>query len=252
MKNFLQYSFDKESGFGRIELNNPPYNSFRGPLFADKEDLSAFFHNSELKAIILSGQGRHFSSGADLEGLKKISQDTHKARELMNQGKELLQLIASAPVPTLAMIRGSCFGAGLELALSCTFRFASQNAMFGFPEVEYGLMPGFGGTVVGCRTLFRADLIDLCLSGRMIRAEEAEAIGLIDKVQPNRELVEQARHFLHLLVGNRSPDLVRTIISSIHYGEQHSLEASLKKETELFCHLLVKSEQVNPVEGENG
>ncbi|MEN8190005.1 MAG: enoyl-CoA hydratase/isomerase family protein, partial [Thermodesulfobacteriota bacterium] len=190
-----------------------------------------------LKAVLFRGRGRHFSAGADLASLEGLAREPQQFQEALTRGKELLQLIDLSPVPTLAMINGSCLGAGLELALRCHFRFSSPNAMFGFPEAELGLMPGFGGTLVDDR-LRRAKRIELCLSGRLIGADEALEIGLIDRIAAKKELARAAEDFLSGLVQERSSKQIRAILTSINNGRLLSQDEALRRESALFCSLV--------------
>ena len=131
-------------GIGTLVLSNPPHNSFDQPLFAERSLVERVLDHPGQKALILQGEGRHFSHGADPAQLREQLRGPAFQHE-MDRGKELLALIADAPVPILALVRGGCLGAGLEIALCCHFRFAAASALFGFPEVGLGLIPGFGG-----------------------------------------------------------------------------------------------------------
>lgn len=234
----MQLLFDTDGRLGTIILSNPPHNNLCHPVFCDKEELLDFLNNPTLTHVIIKGKGKHFCGGADLERLKELAAEPDKLREALDQGKELLQIISHAPVPVAALIRGSCLGGGLELALSCHFRFASHNAMLGFPESEYGLMPGLGGTVLSVDLLTRYNLIDLLLSGRMIRGEEALEIGLVDAVCPPKEVEEQLSVFLQRLTERHTPKLIRSVMQSIHNGNQLPTKKALAEESRLFCELV--------------
>jgi enoyl-CoA hydratase len=216
---------------------NPPTNALVGPDFADKEELLAFFEDPELKAVILQGQGRHFCSGADPASFADGLRDNRFLQEALDKAKELLQIISFAPVPVLAVISGSCLGGGLEIALACHFRFAAKTAMFGFPECGHSLMPGIGGTVASKHLMARRHLIDLILSGRMIGAEEALQIGLVDFIGAGKTIEEEALRFLDSLIAGHSPKLIRTVMHSIHNGRRLPMDEALAEETRLFCEL---------------
>ncbi len=228
----LQYRISGSLGW--ITLENPPYNTLDHPVFADWTELKAFLATPELKAVVITGAGRHFCGGANLEALRVQAGDPATLAKAMDHGKTLLQTIAFAPVPMLALIRGSCLGGGLEIALACHFRFASANAMLGFPEAESGFMPGFGGAVFTSDRVSRQAIVDLMLSGRTVRGDEALSLGLVTRVLPTPELEGAATAFLHALTDERSPLLIRSVMESIHNGRRLPMGEALQRETELF------------------
>jgi enoyl-CoA hydratase/carnithine racemase len=220
-------------GIGTLVLSNPPHNAFDRPSFAERSELEQILNHPGQKALILRGEGRHFSHGADPGKLREQLRDPGFQQE-MDRGKELLALVADAPVPTLALVRGGCLGAGLEIALCCHFRFAASSALFGFPEVELGLVPGFGGPLFLDGVTARRTAVDLLLSGRMIGAAEANALGIVDRVCAAPALEQDARDFLRGLVGKRTVSQVRAVMESIRNAQRLPLADALRRETELF------------------
>ena len=220
-------------GVGTLLLSNPPHNAFDQPQFAARETLESVLNHPGQKALILEGEGRHFSHGADPEKLLEQLR-TPDFQRGMDGGKELLALLADAPIPILALIRGGCLGAGLEIALCCHFRFAASSALFGFPEVGLGLIPGFGGPLFLDGVATRRAAVDLLLSGRMIGAAEAQGLGIVDRVCSARALDENARDYLDGLVGKRSVSQVRAVMESIRNARRLPLAEALRRETELF------------------
>lgn len=233
----MQLRFEIKDSLGWIILENPPHNSLTHPVFADKNQLLSFLNNPQIKGVIVRGSGRHFSSGADPETFSKLFSSPRKFEALLNQAKELLNIINSSTIPTVAVICGSCLGAGLEIAAACHFRFASESAMLGFPETSHSLLPGLGGSVTGGKLMGKNNLIDLILSGRMIRAKEGQEIGLIDSVGPTKKTEEMAMQYLSMLTANHSTDLIRTVMQSIHNSSQMSERDALLAESKLFCKL---------------
>ncbi|MEJ2544817.1 MAG: enoyl-CoA hydratase/isomerase family protein, partial [Calditrichaceae bacterium] len=140
-------------------------------------------------------------------------------------------------IPVVAAVQGSCLGAGLEIAMSCHFVFASKNAMFGFPEAGIQLMPGFSGTVFSKNRLKRKDIIELILSTKLINGEEASKIGLVDQIFPGNALLAQSISYLQTLTVNKPAHLIRTIMQSINNSERLSRDEALKIETENFVKL---------------
>lgn len=220
-------------GIGTLVLSNPPRNTLAEPVFADAAQLERILGLPGQKALIVQGAGRHFSHGADVQRLRaQLAEQDFAAR--LDRGKRLLALIADAPVPVLAAIRGGCLGAGLEIALCCHFRFAAASSLLGFPEVELGLVPGFGGPLFLDGVAPRRGAVDLLLSGRMVGAEEARELGLVDRVCAGADLDAAAREFLRGLVGGRSVTQVRAVMASLRNARSLPLEEALRRETALF------------------
>lgn len=226
-----------ENGIGCIQISNPPFNSFISPQFLDPLSLDKFLENPELKALVIKGEGRHFSSGADIPELMNAAGDKDHLNDMLTEGKKVLSLINEATVPVFALIRGSCFGAGFELALACHFRFASRNAMFGFPESTLGILPGMGGTVRLGDIIAKKDAIELLISGKMIGAEEAHKIGLIDKVENTTDVEKKLYSFIENLTKDREPKLLRVIMTAIQNARRLPRSEAFEKETALFCSL---------------
>lgn len=220
-------------GIGTLVLSNPPHNTLEQPLFAGPERLERILELSGQKALIIRGAGRHFSHGADVQSLRaQLDAPDFAAR--MDGGKRLLAMIADAPIPVLALIRGGCLGAGLEIALACDFRFCAASSLLGFPEVELGLVPGFGGPLFLDGVASRRGAVELLLSGRMVGAGEALGLGLVDRVCAGQDLEDSARGFLRGLVGRRSAAQVRAVMESLRNARRLPLEEALRRETELF------------------
>lgn len=233
----MQLQYKKTGATGRITLFNPPYNSLIHPVFADKNELVEFLNDRELKSIIIQGAGKHFCSGAEIENLAELARDPAALQTALDCGKELLTAISESTIPVAALISGSCLGGGLELALCCHFRFAAQNAMLGFPESDYGLMPGMGGTVLALEAINRRNLIELLLSGKMVRAEEALEMGMVDQISSPRTIEDDVIAFLDRLTSRHPPELIRSVMRSINNGRQMPRQKALEEETKIFCQL---------------
>ena len=226
----MKLRYDVVDGIGRITLAAPPRNLLDHPEFEERATLEAFLAKPELEAVIVQGEGRHFCAGAELRSLRRLTAEPAALEAALGRGKALLDVLSYARVPVLALIRGACLGAGLEIALSCHFRMASENALLGLPETGLGLMPGFGGTILAQEAVGRAKAIELVLSGRLVGAEEARVLGLVDAVAPTRELAPKAVAFLRSLVR----DLVRAIMESIHNARRLPRAEAMAREAALF------------------
>ena len=237
MQNRLTVKYETFKRFGIITLSNPPYNHLTDPVFENPQALSQFLEDEALAGAIIKGNGKHFSAGADLERLHDQIKDHEQFEQKLNLGKEILNLLAYATIPVIAVIRGSCMGAGLEIALSCHFRFSTPNALFGFPESEQKLMPGLGGTILSVQTLRKCNAIELILSGEMINGESAKKIGMVNKCVASGELDAAAIDFLTTLTKGKSSRQIRAIMTSINNSEQLPRNEALEVETKLFCKL---------------
>lgn len=236
----MLFRYEKEGCLGTIILDNPPKNALTQPVFAEKNELDAFLQ-SDIKGVLLMGAGRHFSSGAEPASFAEHFQDLQQLNIELDQAKLLLESIRYAPVPVVAAIKGSCLGAGLEIALSCHFRFGSETSVYGFPESGYGLMPGLGGTVVPHHHMDRGKLIHLILAGDIIGAEEAYKINIINGIYPPRDIEIKARDYLLSLVDRRSMSLIRATMQSVYNSELLDEKEALAQESKLFCKLAGES-----------
>jgi enoyl-CoA hydratase len=154
-------------------------------LHACMSDLAA---NPEVRVVVLRGAGeKAFVAGADISELATM--DATTAETLACRGQEVMNLIENLGKPVIAAVGGFALGGGCELAMACTFRYASDAARLGLPETGLGLIPGFGGTQRLPRLVGRGRALELILTGAMIKAEEAMAIGLVNKVFPKSELM---------------------------------------------------------------
>jgi enoyl-CoA hydratase len=238
----MDIGYSIRDGIGGIELRNPPRNALDSPAFEDEGRWQAFLGREDLRAIVVRGAGRNFSSGADIGSLRsRRDGDLGRFEIELAAGKRLIEAVRYAEVPVFAAIRGACLGAGLEIALACHFRVASANAVLGFPEVEHGLMPGLGGTLLSAAGVRRGAAIELLLSGRMIRGDEAAAVGLVDHAVPTAELFERAEALARALTAQRTRAQIRNVMKAVHNAERLDRERALAEETRLFLELAARA-----------
>lgn len=235
---FFNYSSKNEIGY--ITLKSVPGNPIPNPSLTDKEELRAFLNQKEIKAVIIIGEGRHFSSGANMETFDELISDPNDFINGLNYGKDVLEIIRNAPVPTVAVIKGACLGGGLEIALSATFRFVTKNSIIGFPESGLGLMPGLGGTVV--KEIPRSVLAKMVLSAETLNGEEAVELGLAEDSFKPQEILLEAEQFIKLLIKDRTKEQINSIMSSISNSYNLDRDEALHKETEMFVALASKLE----------
>jgi enoyl-CoA hydratase len=187
--------------------------------FAQLHDLSRLLDSladSDARALLVTGSGdRAFSAGADIKELMGRTLVEQRAGAML--GQSVLAKLDQLPMPSIALINGYAFGGGLELALACTFRIAVPSAKLGFPEIKLGLIPGYGGTQRLPRLIGEARATELILTGRTVEADEAERIGLVNKVVAE-DLLEAGQTFAREMTGFSLPvlGLARDAIRRAH------------------------------------
>jgi enoyl-CoA hydratase/carnithine racemase len=187
-----------EHDIGHLMLNQPPANTMTRLFF---DELSILTHKiiplSDIKAIVIYGSGRHFSSGADLTDLKKNilsnvpSDYPEKLPSFLEETANNFLFFEKLMIPTFAAIRGTCLGSALELVLFCKYRICADGAVLGFPETSFGLMPGCGGSVKLPAIAGRARAIEIILSGRNFSSEEAFNWGIVHKIVHRKTVLEE-------------------------------------------------------------
>jgi enoyl-CoA hydratase/carnithine racemase len=199
----IRLQFDE--GVGLLELNSPPSNAMNMDFFKEFAAVLEFIRfNQEFRALIISGHGRHYSSGADVPVLlKEILEkaETDKKGRLIsvpdflsNNYKSFLML-ESFSIPVVSAIRGVCLGSALELALFSHFRLCGEEAVFGLPEASFNLVPGLGGIYKLCCISGQALALERVLKGSTFTAEDAMKYRIVDKVVPKKALMPTAYDF---------------------------------------------------------
>jgi enoyl-CoA hydratase len=200
------------------------------------EGLREAFHgakvNPETGAVILTGAGeKAFVAGADIatfQGLTPIA-----ARDYARRGQVVLDLIENLGKPSIAAVNGFALGGGCELAMACTMRVASKNAKLGQPEVNLGLIPGYGGTQRLPRLVGKGRALELILSGDAIPADEAWRIGLVNRVVEPAELMTTCRDLARKILG-KAPVAVRHALDAVNHGMEMPFEQAELFEATLF------------------
>ncbi|MBC8197109.1 MAG: enoyl-CoA hydratase/isomerase family protein [Candidatus Marinimicrobia bacterium] len=189
-------------------------------------------NNNEVKVIILSGTGnKAFIAGADIIEMSKMTPNQAKKYSIL--GQKLTQKIENSPKPVIGAINGFALGGGCEFAMACHFRYASDNAKFGQPEVGIGLIAGFGGTQRLRRLVGKGMANELLLSGKLIDANEALRIGLINKIVPQNELLNECIKIANKIRHN-SPKAIEYTINALNEGDDNPISLALEIEAKYF------------------
>lgn len=238
MEKSIISEWELHGDIGVLTINNPPQNYLEGFKVAHVSDLERWTHNDSLKGMIVTGKGRHFCAGFDKEDLFKVTGGTSLLEEI-RKSNEIPYYIEQLPIPVVAAIAGVCFGAGLEIALSCHIKVCSEKALLSFPETGYGILPGLNGAVrlpgqIGvCRAL------DLVLAGKIIHADEALELGVVDYLVPAKEVFEFSLNLLEKITRDRPVNIIHSVMKSINNSRELSLEEATKQETGLFARLVL-------------
>ncbi len=185
-----------------------------------------------VRGVILTGAGeKAFVAGADIAELATMDSITGVA--VSRAGQVVFRSIERFPKPVLAAVGGYALGGGCELALACHMRLASDNARFGLPEVGLGIIPGYGGTIRLARLVGLGRAIELTLTGDMLNAERAEAIGVVVGVVPRAELMAKAKELMAKITKN-GPVAVRLALESMYHALDAATPDALAYESNLF------------------
>lgn len=222
-----------EAGIGTVRIDRPKMNPLSTQVQDEiKQAALEASRRSDVAAVVFYGGEKVFAAGADIKEMKDMSYT-----DMVDRAGEIqacFTAVAHLPKPTVAAITGYALGAGCELALSCDFRVAADDARLGQPEVLLGLIPGAGGTQRLSRLVGPARAKDLVFSGRHIDAQEALAIGLVDEVVPAAEVYTAARARVERYVGGPAYAL-RAAKAAIDRGLEVDLETGLAIEAMQFA-----------------
>lgn len=220
-----------------LSLHNPPANLLSTRVVAELgSHVDRFATDSFIKVIVITSSGRFFCPGADLKELQTLS-TAQQAKEVARRGQALLNQIEQLDKPVIAAINGSCLGGGLELALACHLRFASQESSFGLPELNLGLIPGYGGTQRLTKCIGATKATEMILSGEIISAEEAHRWGLVNAMLPATDFLPRTHEFTDRLKQKGSL-AIRAALRALRAAKELPLREGLVQEAELFGELL--------------
>ena len=231
---FANILYMKEDRIAIITLNRPPMNPLSIDLLRDATSaIDNIKEDHSIRVLIITGAGeKAFAAGADVNVFKDAKPEN--MREFARVGQRLTRELEDLGFPVIAAINGFALGGGLELAMACDLRVASENARLGQPEINLGLIPGWGGCVRLPRLIGATKAMELVLTGEMIDAHKAERLGLVNMVVPAEELMSTTKEFAKKLASK--PRLaLQQAKSVIKSGIDVSKESALNLEAESFA-----------------
>ncbi|RLC62916.1 MAG: crotonase [Chloroflexi bacterium] len=232
----IVYEKDKEKGIVKLTINRPEVrNALNAATRQEiRNAIGEIEKDGDVRVVIITGAGeKAFISGADITAFKDATPITME-ESASTLGQQLFSDIENISVPVIAMINGFCLGGGQELAMCCDIRIASENAKFGQPEVNVGILPGGGGTQRLPRLVGWGKAKELIYTGKIIDATEAEKIGLVDKVVPLEKLEEEVNQLAET-IASKSPLIIKLIKKTINKGMYTDLAAGLAYEKANFA-----------------
>jgi enoyl-CoA hydratase len=218
-----------------VTINKPEVmNPLSTQVFKDLEQvLDEIAADDTVNVVIVTGAGdKSFVAGADIAEMRNMP--PAEAYALSTRAHRVFDKLENLPQPTIAAVNGFALGGGTEVVLSCDIRIASDRAKFSAPEVSLGITPGFGGTQRMPRAIGSARALELILTGRMIDAQEAAAIGLVNRVVPREELADEVRQVARSIAAN-GRNAVRLAKRAVRAGQDIDIRAGCEIEASIWA-----------------
>ncbi|MFB0521691.1 MAG: enoyl-CoA hydratase/isomerase family protein [Desulfatiglandales bacterium] len=234
--------FEVEENIAIIRFNRPKVlNAINRTVVAEMKDaVEKVASDKSIKILILTGSGdKAFVSGADIAFMRDFT--PLQGRSFSDDGKEVLFQLEALSIPVIACVNGFALGGGLELAMACDFIYAADSARLGQPEINLGIIPGFGGTQRLARLVGKAMAKELCMTGAIITAMEAKDIGLVNKVFPKETLWEETMKVARLLASKGRVSL-RAVKDSIERGYDQDLRTGCYMESDAYAMCLTSED----------
>lgn len=233
--NFSTIKTALEENIFTITINRPDKLNALNQTVLDELDtaMDEVYSDKNIKAVIITGAGeKAFVAGADISEFLAVKDD--EGSSLSKKGQDIFFKIENCPKPVVAAVNGFALGGGCELAMSCHFRLASNNAKFGQPEVNLGLIPGYGGTQRLTMLIGKGKAMELMMTGNMIGADEARTLGLVNYVESAENLISKTKELLKTIL-SKSPIAIAKVIESVNfYFKKEGFEEEAKLFGEVF------------------
>jgi enoyl-CoA hydratase len=232
----LKWSY--QEGIATITIGRPPANALSQGLLRELSSvLDEIEHNREIKVMVIHGEGRFFSAGADIKEFTTVS-SSEGFRDLGKYGQDLFDRMEKCPKPIIAAIHGAALGGGLELAMACHFRLVGENTKLGLPELQLGLIPGFAGTQRLPKYVGVGRAAEMLFTSEPITGLEAVQFGLANHAYPENEVLEQAIK-LAGKIAKKSTGALKATIQLLNYAKNQEFYEGSQKEAELFGEIFV-------------
>ncbi len=233
--NYETIIFEVQDGIGVLKFNRPKaLNAINEQVLQELNDaIDKVEKDSSIRVLILTGEGdKAFVAGADISHMVNLT--PLQLRGFSRKGQETLFRLERLPIPVIACVNGYALGGGTEIAMACDFIYASENAKFGQPEINLGIIPGFGGTQRLSRLVGKAMAKELCMTGKMIDAKEAKEIGLVNQVFPPDKLWEETMKTARVLASKGKVSL-KAVKDCIERGFDVDLRDGCYMESDAFA-----------------
>ena len=239
--NFANIIVETHGDVGLVKLNRPQaLNALNSELIDELNTaLTAFEKADEIGCIVITGSAKAFAAGADIkEMLPKTYMDAY-----LNDFITSWEGVSRVRKPLIAAVAGFALGGGCELAMMCDFILAADTAKFGQPEIKLGVMPGVGGTQRLTRFVGKSKAMDMCLTGRMMDAAEAERSGLVSRIVPADQLMDEAMKAAHTIAGFSRPATMMTK-ETVNRAYETTLSEGIRFERRVFHSMFALDDKV--------
>lgn len=227
-------TYEVQENVAVLTFNRPQVLNALNPATVDEvfDVVHKIRKDDNVRVLVLTGAGeKAFVAGADVSEFPKMN--PLQAKQFSEKGHKTFSALEDLPVPVIACVNGFALGGGCEIAMSCDFVYASENAQFGQPEINLGVIPGFGGTQRLSRLVGRAKAKELCMTGNQISAQEAKGLGLVAQVFSAEELWEKTMKTAQS-IAKKGCVALRAIKETINGGMEVDLKSGCALETESF------------------
>lgn len=232
--NFETILLEINNNIAIIKLNRPDkLNALNKQMFDDLSTAADFIsENDNIRALVITGNSeKAFAAGADIAELNNCNQES--GEEFSIYGSNVMTKIENLNIPVIAAVNGFALGGGCELSMACHIRFASEKAKFGQPEINLGIIPGYGGTQRLTKIVGLANSLIMNLTGDLINVQKAKEIGLVSEIYSPEELLSKTIEFAENLA-NKAPIALRAIMQTVKNSQELTLEEGLNLESIVF------------------
>lgn len=233
MNSVANIKYAESKNFAQLTIDSPPANALSSSIIQEIDEfLDDIESNPKMKAVIIHGEGRFFSTGADIKEFTDINEPMQFS-ELSEKGQKVFERIEKFHVPVIAAIHGAALGGGLELAMSCHMRIVAKNAQIGLPELTLGLIPGFAGTQRLPQLVGAPKAMEMMLTAEAITGKEAAQLGLANKAVAEEEVLEQAKG-IATKIAEKSKPTIEKIMELVNYAKTGQYSEGAKQEADAF------------------